>query len=129
MTPPEKSSYIEGLLDALAAEDSTPPAAISTDDPSLRRRAHAILSRLWPNMTATHLPELADCFASVLEVGAKAQAGGRVVVVDLFGRLLAAFEEERERRGFKSYRELAETAVAVHQANLRDRERDRETLN
>jgi hypothetical protein len=120
----DRANYLDRLFDALAGLEDA-PKRMSTDDPETRRRAHGLLRRLWPNMTAAGLPELADAFAAVLKTGAEAQAGGRVLTADLAARLVAGFEAERERRGFESYREMAETAVAVHQANMRDRE----TLN
>jgi hypothetical protein len=128
MNAEERADYLDRLFDALAGEE-TPPARLSTDDPETRRRAHAMLRRLWPNMTAATLPEFADTFAAVLKIGAEAQSGGRELTADLAARIVAGFEAERERRGFKSYREMAETAVSVHQANMRDRENDRRMLN
>lgn len=128
MSAEERADYLDRLFDALMGEENA-PERLSTEDPATRRRAYALLRRLWPNMTAATLPEFADAFAAVLKIGAEAQSGGRVLTADLAGRIVAGFEAERERRGFTSYREMAETAVAVHQANMRDRDRDRRTLN
>jgi hypothetical protein len=128
MSAEERADYLDRLFDALAGEE-TPPARLSTDDPETRRRAYHLLRRLWPNMHDATLPEFVDAFAAVLKIGAEAQAGGRKLTADLAARIVAGFEAEREQRGFLSYREMAETAVSVHQANMRDRENDRRMLN
>lgn len=137
MEEPDKRRYVETLAETLLAPEPPAPGealpaadrepqVIPCSDPEIQARAHEVLLHLWPNLTEIKLWQFADVFAATLKLGGEAKGAGRELTADLAGRIVAGFEFERARRGFSSYKEMAQTAIAVHRANMRDRQRDKQ---
>lgn len=118
-----RDDFVDGLFDALMGIEQN-PERFSIDDPTARRRAHAMVKRILPGLATASHPEFVAAFESFLKLGNEAQQGRRELVVELVLRIIAAFEFERERRGFKSFGEMRERVAAPRQPSGQDRDHD-----
>jgi hypothetical protein len=118
-----RDDYVDGLFDALMGVEQDTDR-FSIEDPTTRLRAHAMVKRFLPALTTVTLAEFAYACEGLSKLGNEAQLGGRTLLGELVLRIVAAFDVERERRGFKSYGEMRETVAPsqqpTHQEQIHD---------
>jgi hypothetical protein len=74
------------------------------------------LMQVFPNMRQMADRDICLAFQGISAAGQAAQELGALMACDFYARILLGLECERERRGYKSHREMVQVTLLHHQA-------------